>query len=137
MLTQERANQLLRYDPATGFLYWKRSRGTAKSGKMAGCIHPSGYVHVSVDGKKGGVKKPKPPCLTGKRSKPAISKAGVLDVRCWCGHWLGRKKKTKPCGPTWLQCRVLTNVITESYIFMPSIQIHGHAHIAASSPSGG
>lgn len=53
-LTYERANELLRYEPETGKLYWKVNRGTrGKAGHEAGHVtFLSGipYIQIGVDG---------------------------------------------------------------------------------------
>ena len=52
MITFEEANELLRYDPETGKLYWKVSRGSkAKAGSEAGYIDATGYRRVTVNRK--------------------------------------------------------------------------------------
>ena len=51
-LTCERAKELLHYDPDTGILSWRLSRGTRAAGMKAGTIHPdryTSYLHVQVD----------------------------------------------------------------------------------------
>jgi hypothetical protein len=55
-LSFERANELLRYDPDSGKLFWRVSRGTAKAGDDAGSVwYPAGqrrpYMRVGIDGK--------------------------------------------------------------------------------------
>ncbi|NTU49292.1 MAG: HNH endonuclease [Desulfobulbaceae bacterium] len=54
-LTYERANELLRYDPDSGKLFWRVSRGTAKAGDEAGGVwltagHKVPYLRVRVEG---------------------------------------------------------------------------------------
>ena len=49
MLTLQRLDQLLEYDPATGFWRWKITRGRAKVGAIAGRKNLA-YVQISVDG---------------------------------------------------------------------------------------
>lgn len=51
-ITYERANQLLRYEPETGKLFWKErpSRSKVIVGERAGCTAPDGYRVVKVDG---------------------------------------------------------------------------------------
>ncbi len=48
----ERLRELLELDEATGVLHWKMVRPGAKSGGVAGCKLPTGYLQVKVDGKK-------------------------------------------------------------------------------------
>lgn len=54
MLTADRARELLTYDPKTGWLTWKVSRGSSKKGSRAGNVNkkPQGfrYRKVTVDG---------------------------------------------------------------------------------------
>lgn len=47
-LTCEQARKLFRYDPQTGDLYWKVTKGSRSAGKKAGCPN-HGYVIVHVD----------------------------------------------------------------------------------------
>ena len=51
-ITYERANQLLRYDPETGELFWKErpSRSKILVGSRAGCLAPDGYWVLKMDG---------------------------------------------------------------------------------------
>ena len=55
-LTYERASELLRYDPETGKIYWKISRGGwIKEGVEAGTLrrdHRNTYRHIQIDGAK-------------------------------------------------------------------------------------
>lgn len=51
-LTVERVRQLLDYDPKTGRLVNRVSRGAAKAGKPAGGYALNGYRAVAVDGKR-------------------------------------------------------------------------------------
>jgi hypothetical protein len=50
-ITYERANQLLRYDPETGKLFWKvRKKGGKGFGGEAGYLNKSiGYMYVGID----------------------------------------------------------------------------------------
>ncbi|ABV26559.1 HNH endonuclease [Xanthomonas phage Xop411] len=50
-LKLEDVDQLLAYDPATGELRWKVSRGTAKAGSVTGCTDSKGYLRVKLHGK--------------------------------------------------------------------------------------
>jgi hypothetical protein len=45
-----RLHEVLRYDQATGVLYWVQSRGRVKAGAIAGCRRDDGYITLSVDG---------------------------------------------------------------------------------------
>ena len=47
-LTPERVSELFNYDPLTGVLTWKRSRGGQVSGSHAGCITEDGYRRVTT-----------------------------------------------------------------------------------------
>jgi hypothetical protein len=49
MITQARVKELLDYDSEVGTLRWKRSRGRAKSGDIAGTSNPDGYLYVKLD----------------------------------------------------------------------------------------
>lgn len=50
MITQEQLKELFDYDDATGNLVWKVDRVNRKLiGKIAGCIHHTGYRHIIVD----------------------------------------------------------------------------------------
>jgi hypothetical protein len=50
-LSVERLRQVLSYDPATGAIAWKISRGRSKAGAPAGNRHCKGYRIVRIDGK--------------------------------------------------------------------------------------
>ena len=41
-----------RYDPATGLIYWRVDRGSARVGDVAGSMHHKGYRHIKIDGRK-------------------------------------------------------------------------------------
>jgi hypothetical protein len=45
-------SDLLRYDPDTGKLFWKESRGVVAKGDEAGRLHHKGYVQVGVNGRR-------------------------------------------------------------------------------------
>lgn len=53
-LTAERLRELLDYDPNVGRMYWRVSQGSrAVAGTEAGTFHRhSGYVHITIDGRK-------------------------------------------------------------------------------------
>lgn len=53
MLTQERLQTLLSYDPNTGKFYWKSSRGSKKAYSEAGVLH-KGYRYIKIDSVKYG-----------------------------------------------------------------------------------
>ena len=42
-------NQLLNYDPATGVFTWKVSKGTVKTGDVAGSIKKDGYLEIRIN----------------------------------------------------------------------------------------
>lgn len=45
-------SEIFNLDYSTGKLYWKKSRGTAKAGKEAGCVNKiSGYIDIMLCGK--------------------------------------------------------------------------------------
>jgi hypothetical protein len=48
--TQERVKALLDYDPVTGFMRWRMSRGTRRAGAIAGCLRQNGYLCIGIDG---------------------------------------------------------------------------------------
>jgi hypothetical protein len=48
-LTAERLRELLHYDPTTGMFTWRVSRGTARTGDIAGSTNDGGYIQISVD----------------------------------------------------------------------------------------
>lgn len=51
-LTVERLRDLIDYDPRTGLMTWKFSRGRlAKEGDEAGTVHKDGHVFIGIDGK--------------------------------------------------------------------------------------
>lgn len=51
--TFERVNELLRYEPETGKLYWKISRkGVKGAGSEAGCLRKDGYIYIGIEGER-------------------------------------------------------------------------------------
>ncbi len=53
MLTQERLKEVLKYDPETGLFIWIEKSGTrCEIGAIAGYTNDSGYIVISVDGRK-------------------------------------------------------------------------------------
>lgn len=46
----DRVRELLDYDPATGIMIWKVRRGKMLPGHKAGCLKPSGYYTINIDG---------------------------------------------------------------------------------------
>ena len=51
MITQEIALDLFRYDPVTGFLYWRIGRGPVQAGDRAGWFDKSdGYIRIFING---------------------------------------------------------------------------------------
>lgn len=53
MLSFDRANEVLNYDPATGEIRWRVSTGPrAKPGAIAGHLNAEGYWHIQIDGRK-------------------------------------------------------------------------------------
>lgn len=49
MITRERLQELLRYEPDTGKFYWICKRGVVPSGSEAGWISEYGYVRIAID----------------------------------------------------------------------------------------
>lgn len=50
-LTQCRVRELLSYDPETGYLRWRVSRGNpVKAGDMAGSLMKAGHLQMNIDG---------------------------------------------------------------------------------------
>jgi HNH endonuclease len=50
-LTVARVRELLSYDPLTGSLAWRESRGSVAAGKVCGTADKHGYLVVRVDGR--------------------------------------------------------------------------------------
>lgn len=50
-LTQERLQQVLHYDPATGEFRWREQELDRRAGKIAGCCMRSDYWCIHVDGR--------------------------------------------------------------------------------------
>lgn len=50
-LTVERVRELLRYDPNTGQLWWRKRRRGVNTAKRAGASHCLGYRVITVDGR--------------------------------------------------------------------------------------
>ena len=46
---RSRALELLNYDPLTGILTWRNSRGHLKAGSVAGAKQSNGYIRIQVD----------------------------------------------------------------------------------------
>jgi hypothetical protein len=51
ILTLERANELLAYDPETGIIRRKVGCGPARAGDIAGSLHSKGYLNTQIDRK--------------------------------------------------------------------------------------
>lgn len=52
MLTQKRVKEIIKYDPETGILTWRKpSRRTTVTGKEAGSLNQNGYREVEIGGK--------------------------------------------------------------------------------------
>ena len=51
-LTAERLRERLHYDAGTGVFTRRVGSGHARAGDMAGTIHSTGYVRISIDGGK-------------------------------------------------------------------------------------
>lgn len=52
MVPIEKLNEMLRYEPDTGLIYWKVSRkgGRARAGSIAGHVGCRGYIKITVGG---------------------------------------------------------------------------------------
>lgn len=51
-ITQSRVKELLNYNPLTGNFTWIVNRGSAKIGYTAGRKDTSGYIQISIDGRR-------------------------------------------------------------------------------------
>lgn len=52
-VTQEKLKSVLSYDETTGIFRWKGTRsGVSGVNNIAGCLHVTGYVHITVFGKE-------------------------------------------------------------------------------------
>ena len=51
-LTAERLRERLHYDAGTGVFTRRVGSGHARAGDMAGTVHRTGYVRISIDGRK-------------------------------------------------------------------------------------
>ena len=51
-LTAGRLRELLHYEPETGAFTRRVGSGHARAGDMAGSVHRTGYVRISIDGGK-------------------------------------------------------------------------------------
>lgn len=49
MITQELLKTLLEYDPSNGLFTWIVDKGTIKSGNIAGCKRPNGYITIKIN----------------------------------------------------------------------------------------
>ena len=53
MLTQDRLQELLNYDPDSGLFTWLKSISRrVKAGEVAGGLSTGGYIRIRIDGKK-------------------------------------------------------------------------------------
>jgi len=50
MLTQSEVKCMLDYNPDTGEIKWRKSKGSAKAGKKAGKINCKGYLVITING---------------------------------------------------------------------------------------
>lgn len=51
MITAERLRALLDYDPDTGSLIWRVTKGRSMSGDVAGRLRDDGYIGIKIDQK--------------------------------------------------------------------------------------
>jgi hypothetical protein len=51
-ITQEKLKELLSYDRSTGVFTWAKARPKIQKGNIAGSTHPSGYIRITVGGKR-------------------------------------------------------------------------------------
>ena len=47
----QEVRRILRYDPDTGYFFWRVPLGSCAAGSKAGVIHPTGYVVITIAGK--------------------------------------------------------------------------------------
>lgn len=52
MVSYDRANELLAYDPVSGLLTWKVDRSHVKAGDVAGNTSAKGYIRICIDGRQ-------------------------------------------------------------------------------------
>ncbi len=70
---QFRMSNLMSYDPKTGLFRWLASRGSAKAGSVAGCVHKhSSYIYITIDGNKHLAARLAYLHMTGKFPQPTI-----------------------------------------------------------------
>lgn len=48
-ITRERILEFLEFNPETGDFLWKKNKGTARSGRLAGCVRKNGYRSIDID----------------------------------------------------------------------------------------
>jgi hypothetical protein len=87
MISQDELNQLLRYDPVSGELYWRHSRGRNPANMRAGGSHRTGYRVVTVCGRQFSEHQLIWYMMTGQlstRSMPIDHINGVRDDNRWC-----------------------------------------------------
>lgn len=51
MVAQSRLKELLHYDPETGVVTWRATRGGVRAGTVAGSTNHNGYLQIGVDGR--------------------------------------------------------------------------------------
>lgn len=50
-ITKQEINELLSYEPSTGFFRWAKDRKRKKAGSIAGTATKEGYVRIAINGK--------------------------------------------------------------------------------------
>lgn len=103
MLTQAKLKSIMRYDPATGHLYWLEARnGGARKGDRAGC-YMRGYIMVKIDGRSYGAHRLAFLYMTGSLPEMVDHKNGVRGDNRWINLRAATRKQN--CANSKLQKR--------------------------------